>query len=115
MTNVAATAGGGLSGNQGPECYPGIVSRFQLVLLAGRRSKQLYKGAHPRIPADPLKRRNTSIALEELKRGLVPFVPQNRNASQTTPAPLETAGTRTELEHVTDTGFRNVEYVHEGT
>lgn len=114
MATVAATAGGGLSGNQGAECYPGIVSRFQLVLLAGRRSKQLYKGAHPRIPVDPMKRRNTSIALEELKRGLVPFVVPNRNASQTSPAPPDTAGTLTELEHVTDTNFRNGEYVHEG-
>lgn len=52
---------------------PSVMSRFQLVILAGLRSKQLLQGAHPRILADPLKRRNTSIALEELKRGLVPF------------------------------------------
>jgi DNA-directed RNA polymerase omega subunit len=83
-------------GNQGDETWPGIVSRFQLVLLAGRRSKQLFKGAHPRIPADPLKRRNTSIALEELRRGLVPFAHQNQNASQTNP--IDTIGTRSELE-----------------
>jgi DNA-directed RNA polymerase omega subunit len=53
--------------------WPGIVSRFQLVILAGMRSKQLLRGAQPRIAADKLKRRNTSIALEELRRGLVPF------------------------------------------
>jgi DNA-directed RNA polymerase omega subunit len=99
MTTVAATAtGGGLRGNQGDECWPGIVSRFQLVLLAGRRSKQLYNGAHPRIPADPLKRRNTSIALEELRRGLVPFASQNRNALQTSSTSIDTDGARTELE-----------------
>lgn len=55
--------------------WPGIVSRFQLVILAGRRSKQLLRGAEPRIVADKLKRRNTSIALEELKRGLLAFKP----------------------------------------
>ena len=55
--------------------WPGIVSRFQLVILATHRSKQLLKGAQPRIVADKLKRRNTSIALEELKRGLIPFKP----------------------------------------
>ncbi|HKU76547.1 MAG TPA: DNA-directed RNA polymerase subunit omega [Pyrinomonadaceae bacterium] len=55
--------------------WPGIVSRFQLVILATHRSKQLLKGAQPRIIADKMKRRNTSIALEELKRGLVPFKP----------------------------------------
>ena len=29
------------------------------------------------IPADPLKRRNTNIALEELRRGLLPFRGKN--------------------------------------
>ena len=53
--------------------FPAVMSRFQLVILAGLRSKQLLQGAHPRILADPLKKRNTSIALEELKRGLVRF------------------------------------------
>ena len=55
--------------------WPGIVSRFQLVILAAHRSKQLLQGAEPRIGADRLKRRNTSIALEELRRGLIPFKP----------------------------------------
>jgi len=63
--------------DNGNERWPGIVSRFQLVLLAERRSKQLLHGARPRIPADPLKRRNTSIALEELRRGLLPFRGKN--------------------------------------
>jgi hypothetical protein len=35
-------------------------------------NKQLTRGATPRIEADPLRRRNTSIALEEVKRGLIP-------------------------------------------
>jgi len=55
--------------------WPGIVSRFQLVILATHRSKQLLLGARPRVVADRLKRKNTSIALEELKRGLIPFKP----------------------------------------
>jgi DNA-directed RNA polymerase omega subunit len=97
---TTAATGGGFTGNQGDEYWPGIFSRFQLVLLAGRRSKQLLKGAQPRIPADPLKRRNTSIALEELKRGLVPFAAQNGNASQTTPARI-------------DSDFGNAEYMNE--
>ena len=62
--------------------WPGIVSRFQLVILATQRSKQLLLGAQPRIVADRLKRRNTSIALEELKRGLVPFKPLGVEAAQ---------------------------------
>jgi DNA-directed RNA polymerase omega subunit len=87
LRTIAATAkGSGDWDDNGIEGWPGIVSRFQLVLLAGHRSKQLLQGAQPRIPADPLKRRNTSIALEELRRGLVPFKAQNGNKSLTIPA-----------------------------
>jgi DNA-directed RNA polymerase omega subunit len=63
--------------------WPGIVSRFQLVILATHRSKQLLQGAQPRIVADLRKRRNTSIALEELRRGLIPFKPLAAEAPQT--------------------------------
>ncbi|HEY9501847.1 MAG TPA: DNA-directed RNA polymerase subunit omega [Pyrinomonadaceae bacterium] len=86
----------------GGKDWPGIVSRFQLVLLAGRRSKQLLKGAHPRIPADPLKRRNTSIALEELRRGLVPFSTPNRNASQINLTASDTVENPTRVGQATD-------------
>lgn len=55
------------------EEWPRISSRFQLVILAGLRSKQLLRGAKPRIVVDRPTRRNTSIALEELRRGLIPF------------------------------------------
>ncbi|HEX8178985.1 MAG TPA: DNA-directed RNA polymerase subunit omega [Pyrinomonadaceae bacterium] len=55
------------------EQWPGIVSRFQLIILAAQRNKQLLRGARPRIEADTLRRRNTSIALEEVRQGLVPF------------------------------------------
>ena len=57
--------------------WPGIVSRFQLVILAARRNKQLLQGAQPRIVADLRRKRNTSIALEELKRGLIHFKPMS--------------------------------------
>lgn len=53
------------------EDWPGIDSRFRLVILAGLRSKQLLLGSRPRVIADPLRKKNTSIALEELKQGLV--------------------------------------------
>lgn len=55
------------------EQWPGIDSHFRLIAVAALRSKQLLRGARPRIDADPLRRRNTSIALEEVKRGLIPF------------------------------------------
>jgi DNA-directed RNA polymerase omega subunit len=54
--------------------WPGIDSRFRLVIVAAQRSKQLQRGARPRIAADPKRHRSTSIALEEVKLGLVPFI-----------------------------------------
>jgi len=56
-----------------PEQWPGIDSHFRLIIVAALRSKQLMRGSIARIEPDPLRRRNTTIALEEVKRGLVPF------------------------------------------
>lgn len=53
--------------------WPGIDSVYQLIVVASLRHRQLTRGATPRIEADPLRHRNTTIALEEVKRGLVPF------------------------------------------
>jgi DNA-directed RNA polymerase omega subunit len=53
--------------------WPGVDSVYRLIVVAALRNKQLSRGATPRIEADPLKRRSTSIALEEVKRGLVHF------------------------------------------
>src|SRR5215212_6410992 len=53
--------------------WPGVDSVYRLIVLAALRNKQLTRGATPRIEANSLRRRNTSIALEEVKRGLVPF------------------------------------------
>jgi DNA-directed RNA polymerase omega subunit len=61
--------------------WPGIDSSFRLIIVAALRTKQLLHGSAPRIQADPLKRRNTSIALEEVKRGLVPFTMFTKDAA----------------------------------
>lgn len=53
--------------------WPGIDSRYRLIVVAALRSKQLLNGSLPRIEDDARRHRNTSIALEEVKRGLVPF------------------------------------------
>lgn len=48
-------------------------SMFELVIVAAQRCKQLTNGANPRIIANLAKRKNTSIAVEEARQGLVPF------------------------------------------
>ena len=60
--------------------WPGIDSRFRLVLVAAQRSKQIQRGARPRVADDPKRRRPTSIALEEVKRGLVPFINNTKDS-----------------------------------
>ena len=57
--------------------WPRIDSHFRLIVVAALRSKQLLNGSRARIESDPLRRRNTSIALEEVKRGLVLFSTRN--------------------------------------
>lgn len=52
---------------------PEIDSKYRLILLAAQRSKQLQKGANPRVTADPRKIKPTRIALEEFKQQKVHF------------------------------------------
>jgi DNA-directed RNA polymerase omega subunit len=52
---------------------PEIDSKYRLIILAAKRSKQLQRGAHPRIEIDPVKHKPTRIALEEVMRGKVNF------------------------------------------
>jgi DNA-directed RNA polymerase omega subunit len=68
------------------EQWPGIDSTFRLIVVAALRSKQLLHGARPRIKAEPLRRRNTSIALEEVRRGLVSFSTKEKKETLTVQA-----------------------------
>jgi DNA-directed RNA polymerase omega subunit len=67
------TSWNNFSGVTGDGQWPGVDSVYRLIVVAALRNKQLTRGALPRIEADPLRHRNTTIALEEVKRGLVPF------------------------------------------
>jgi DNA-directed RNA polymerase subunit omega len=53
---------------------PEIDSKYRLIILAAKRSKQLQRGARPRIDVNNTeKHKNTRIALEEVIRGRVNF------------------------------------------
>jgi DNA-directed RNA polymerase omega subunit len=52
---------------------PEIDSKYRLIILAAKRSKQLQRGARPRIDIDSVKHKNTRIALEEVMQGRVNF------------------------------------------
>lgn len=52
---------------------PEIDSKYRLIILAAQRSKQLQRGARPRIEIDRTKHKPTRIALEEIVQGRVVF------------------------------------------
>ena len=56
---------------------PELDSKYRLIILAAKRSKQLQRGARPRIDIDALKHKNTRIALEEVMQGRVNFSKTN--------------------------------------
>ncbi|HSE31490.1 MAG TPA: DNA-directed RNA polymerase subunit omega [Pyrinomonadaceae bacterium] len=56
-----------------PTEAPEVDSKYRLIILAAKRSKQLQRGAQPRIEIDPQKHKPTRIALEEVIRGRVHF------------------------------------------
>ena len=56
---------------------PEIDSKYRLIILAAKRSKQLQRGARPRIDIDAVKHKNTRIALEEVMQGRVNFSKTN--------------------------------------
>jgi DNA-directed RNA polymerase subunit omega len=52
---------------------PALDSKYRLIIVAAQRSKQLQRGARPRVELDPQKHKPTRIALEEVERGKINF------------------------------------------
>lgn len=44
-----------------------ITSKYRKIILAAQRSKQLQRGATPRVDMDPRKSKSTRIAMRELE------------------------------------------------
>jgi len=56
-----------------PRVNPEIDSKYRMIILAAQRSKQLQRGANPRVDMDPRKSKATRIAMRELEDGKVDF------------------------------------------
>lgn len=52
---------------------PTMDSKYRMIIVAAQRSKQLQRGARPRIEMDAQRHKPTRIALEEVQRGKVNF------------------------------------------
>ncbi len=50
-----------------------IDSKYRLIIVAAQRSKQLQRGARPRVELDLQRHKPTRVALEEVQRGKVEF------------------------------------------
>jgi DNA-directed RNA polymerase omega subunit len=50
-----------------------VDSKYRLIIVAAKRSKQIQRGARPRIDIDPQKHKSTRIALEEVLHGKVDY------------------------------------------
>ena len=69
MATTTELGEGEMEGTAGQE----VDSKYRLIILAAKRSKQLQRGAQPRIEIDPQKHKPTRIALEEVMRVRVHF------------------------------------------
>ena len=58
---------------EGAREIPEIDSKYRMILLAAQRSKQLQRGANPRVDSDIKKTKPTRIAMEELKQKKIHF------------------------------------------
>lgn len=61
---------------------PEIDSKYRLIIVAAKRSKQIQRGARPRIEIDAQKHKPTRIALEEVLRGKVDFTITDEKAKE---------------------------------
>jgi len=52
---------------------PEIDSKYRMIILAAQRSKQLQRGAIPRVDADIRKNKPTRVAMREIKEQKVNF------------------------------------------
>lgn len=52
---------------------PELDSKYRMIIVAAQRSKQLQRGARPRVGMDLQRHKPTRVALEEVQRGQVDF------------------------------------------
>jgi DNA-directed RNA polymerase omega subunit len=52
---------------------PVMDSKYRLIIVAAQRSKQLQRGARPRVDMDTQRHKPTRVALEEVQQGMIDF------------------------------------------
>lgn len=72
-SKMAKTENENLNNVEEENTSPEMDSKYRLIIVAAKRSKQLQRGARPRIEIDPQKHKPTRIALEEVQQGKIDF------------------------------------------
>lgn len=72
-SKMAKTENENLKNVEEESTSPEMDSKYRLIIVAAKRSKQLQRGARPRIDIDPQKHKPTRIALEEVQQGKIGF------------------------------------------
>lgn len=75
VTNMAkATEPDKEENNQTTERHsPPMDSKYRMIIVAAQRSKQLQRGARPRIEMDSQNHKHTRVALMEIEQGKIDF------------------------------------------
>ncbi|MCU1289997.1 MAG: DNA-directed polymerase subunit omega [Acidobacteria bacterium] len=55
------------------KAIPEIDSKYRMIILAAQRSKQLQRGATPRVDADMRKQKPTRVAMREIQKKKIDF------------------------------------------
>ncbi|HEX8070967.1 MAG TPA: DNA-directed RNA polymerase subunit omega [Pyrinomonadaceae bacterium] len=55
------------------QATPQLDSKYRMIIVAAQRSKQLQRGARPRVELDLQRHKPTRIALEEVQQGKISF------------------------------------------
>ena len=58
---------------QEPTEKPPMDSKYRMIIVAAQRSKQLQRGARPRVDLELSKHKPTRIALEEVAQGKIDY------------------------------------------
>jgi DNA-directed RNA polymerase omega subunit len=68
-----AAAGAAVEAETPADDRPFIDSKYRMIIVAAQRSKQLQRGARPRVDMDTQRHKSTRVALEEVQQGKVKF------------------------------------------
>lgn len=73
MTAKQTRAEAGVETEERGDATPAIDSKYRMIIVAAQRSKQLQRGARPRVDMDTQRHKPTRVALEEVQQGKVSF------------------------------------------